>query len=915
MIGSSLAHFKVTAKLGEGGMGEVYRAEDTKLGREVAIKVLPEAVAADPERLARFEREAQVLASLNHPNIAAIFSLEHSELEESDDRVAETQTRSGDDSEAQRPTSVNFLVMELVEGDDLRQRLDRGPIPVDEALPIALQISQALETAHESGIVHRDLKPANVKVTPDGQVKVLDFGLAKALEAAPGAAEDLSMSPTLTAQMTQAGVILGTAAYMSPEQAAGEAADRRADIWAFGVVLAEMLTGQQQFSGKTVSHVLAAILKEEPEWENLAAKAPPAILDLVQHCLRKEPTQRLQAIGDARILLQDYLDHPETFERKQPVAAGAATASWKLALPWALLGLMLLVVVGGQWISPAEESSSDQVLKATILPPEDSAFYLSGWNPGPVAVSPDGTKLAFSVQDEDGTVRLYVRELSSNDARPLPGTESAAYPFWAPDSRWLGFFTDVDQTLKKIDTAGGPPVTICGAENGKGGSWNQDGVIVFAPRADTQIHRVSASGGEPVPVTEVDRPISNSHRHPRFLPDGDHFLYLARGTVDQKSRIRVRSLTDSTDKEVAQSSTQGEFAAGYLLFTRGATLMAQRFDADHLEVSGEATPLVDEVLTITGAAMGIFSSSSSGILAYNSGILNPEVSLEWRDRVGSPLGTIGDPAVFGLIGLSPDGKTVASVIYDSGGIGSIWLTEIETGLRTRLTFDDTSDYGIAWAPESDSLFISNRGESGFEVQRVSVSGAGEMEVLLKDENDLMLSDASRDGTTLLLWQTRAGTSRDLITWNLDQGGEPSFLRETEADERFSTFSPDGNWIAYSSNDSGRYEVYLTPFPGPGRRWQLSQDSGMFPQWSADGSEVVFSQQNGMLMAAAVTKGTDTIQAGAIEPLFQIHPPRPDGTSFALAPDGERILVWSNKQQQTETVVNLVVNWPAELENP
>ena len=921
MIDQTLSHFRITAKLGEGGMGEVYRAEDTKLGREVAIKVLPEAVAQDPERLARFEREAKVLASLNHPNIAAIYSIESATLQGTSDAHRAPQEEGEAALGDHPPGPVHFLVMELVEGDDLKERLDRGPVQLEEAVPIALQVAQALEVAHENGIVHRDLKPANIKVTPTGQVKVLDFGLAKALDPATVTGTDqdrnlssLSMSPTLTQQMTQAGVILGTAAYMSPEQAAGEPADRRADIWAFGVVLAEMLTGRPQFDGKTASHVLAAVLKEEPDWERFPTTIPSRILDLIQHCLRKEPNQRVQAIGDARILLQDYLDDPSAFNTSVAAAAPAPVATWKRVLPWALFGLALaafLVVLFG---SDQTTAPAAQVVRASILPPAESTFYIAAWNPGPVAVSPDGKKMVFSVQEGSGTVRLYVQTLDSGEAVALPGTESAAYPFWAPDSRWIGFFTDVDQTLKKIDTTGGPPISICKASNGKGGSWNRDGVILLTPRADAEVHRVPAEGGDPVPVTQIIAGVHNSNRHPRFLPDGNHFIYLARGTDEDQSALLLSSLDGMEPREIVRTNTQGEFAADHLLFSRGNTLMAQVFDFEKLELVGEASPLTEGILTVSGAALGVFSASDSGLLAYNSGQLNPEVSLEWRDRSGNLLGTLGEPATFGPISLSPNGEHLVSVIYDTVGQEVLWLTEIETGLRTRFTFDALNNFGLAWSADSSSLVFSALTSDRFEVFKKAVSGVGEMEFLYTQGDDLVLYDISPDARDILFHQTKAGSGRDLMIKRVGADEEPTPYRATAADERSGAFSPDGRWIAYSSNESGSYEVSVAPFPGPGRRWQVSQQGGAFPQWRSDGKEIVFSEQSGQLVAVPVTVGADSLQVGAPELLFRIHPPRPDGASFALAPDGERLIVWSNFQRQSETVINLVLNWPSELES-
>jgi Tol biopolymer transport system component len=690
-------------------------------------------------------------------------------------------------------------------------------------------------------------------------------------------------------------------------------ADRRSDIWAFGLLLAEMLTGRRQFEGKSVSHVLAAVLKDEPDLGRLGDEVPPGIVELIERCLRKEPKQRLQSIGDARVLLQELAGDPSAYEKRvQPKGAGPSN-KWSRALPWVLFGLSIAGLIAALGLRGTESPAANAVLKAVILPPENTSFYLASWNPGPAVVSPDGSKLAFSAQDDSGVVRLYVQALDADRAQALPGTESAAYPFWSPDSRWVGFFTDVDQTLKRIDTAGGPPITVCAAENGKGGSWSPEGVILFSPRANTPIHQVSADGGEPTAVTSITVGRHNSHRHPRFLPDGRHFLYQARGDSDNESAVMVGSLDDGSSREVVASSTQAEYASDRLLFTRGDTLMVQPFDPNRLELSGEAAPLAEKILTDTGAALAIFSASESGLLAYQAGGLDPGVTLEWRDRQGTSLGLLGEKAIFGPITLSPDGKQVASVIFDSGGLGDIWLTEVETGLRTRFAFDTPGDVGFAWSPNSESLILSSRRGSSFAIHRQAVGGVGEMELLYESEQDKILCSISPDGQSALFFSSTKGTSRDLWSWSLEEGGEPAVFRQTEADERCGIFSPDGRWVAYSSNESGRYEVYVTPFPGPGRRWQVSSDGGLFPQWRADGREVLYSQTNGQLVAIGVEPGVDTLNIGQAQPLFRIHPPRPDGSNFALAPEGDRILLWTNLQQQADTVVNLVVNWPEDLE--
>ncbi|MCJ7755466.1 MAG: protein kinase, partial [Thermoanaerobaculales bacterium] len=546
MIGAKLAHYKVIAALGVGGMGEVWRAEDEKLGREVALKLLPKDFADDPERLARFEREAKVLASLNHPNIAHLYGLETVSTEPAAGTAApqdsqpspeaivahasrvqaadsESPPNAGSRPKPQAPSPITFLVMELVEGEDLSERISRGPIPVEEATTIALQIAEALEAAHEQGIVHRDLKPANIKLRSDGTVKVLDFGLAKAWEA-DGGDSALSMSPTLTQHATAAGVILGTAAYMSPEQASGISADGRADIWAFGVVLWEMLTGHKLFEGETVSHVLASVLKDEVELDELPSETPHHIKTLVGRCLRKKPKQRLQAIGDARIALEDGEDAEPSAVVESAQPRSRSRLAWIVAAAAAVVAAVLgaLLLVGG--------SDATRVVRAAIPAPPGTVFHLEPFNPGVATVSPDGNLVAFTAREASGEFRLYLRGIDESEAHALDGTDGGHYPFWSPDSRWIGFVAN--GKLRKVLATGGPVQTICDAPDGKGGTWNEDGVIVFTPDSGTSLYRVAAVGGEATPISELDLARGdNSHRQPRFLPDGRRVLFYARSSA------------------------------------------------------------------------------------------------------------------------------------------------------------------------------------------------------------------------------------------------------------------------------------------------------------------------------------------------------------------------------------------------
>ncbi len=899
--GTRIGQYEVTGPLGAGGMGEVWRATDSKLGREVALKVLPEEFASDPDRFARFEREAKVLASLNHPNIAHLYALES---------VSDTKTGT---------EPINFLVMELVEGEDLSDRISRGALPLDEAIAMARQMTEALEAAHEQGIVHRDLKPANIKITGDGAVKVLDFGLAKAWDAEHND-QSLSLSPTLTAHATAAGVILGTAAYMAPEQAAGIAADRRADIWAFGVVLWEMLTGHKLFEGETVSHVLASVLKDEPDLDALPASVPARLRELVERCLRKKPRQRLQSIGDARILLEEYSADPEAFHNEPALGHEVATAEPSSARRWvpaalATAAALALGLMGGAALFRGAEESA--TIRFQVPAPEGRGFQLDSTRPGPAVVSPDGTALAFSAWDTDGTVRIFIRELDEVVARPLSGTDDAQYPFWSPDSQSIGFFAG--GKLKKVNASGGQPLTLCDAPDGKGGSWGPDGVILFAPGPYDSIHRVSQLGGEPAAVTTFDSERGDdSHRHPRWLPDGKRFLYLARFPegAQEGQAIMAASLENGDDRLLVRSPAAAEFASGHLLYLMENTLMAQPFDPVSLEFKGDPVPVADSVAVMsTATAQGVFSASETGVLAFQSGTLSWDQVLRWRDREGKTLEAIGEPARFwDTVELSPTGDTAAVRIRDDDGDNlDLWIVELDRRLRTRFTFDPAEDNDPVFSPDGSQLTWATYEGDGSTLSRKAIGGSGEGEPLATFENPVWPA-AWHPGSEILMLSRRVQETPlniDLATVTVTAVDDPSPWQSSEFVEYGARFSPDGRWVVYGSNESDEWEVYVAPFPGPGRKWQVSTGGGGWPRWRGDGREIIYEDMTGTLVGIGVEPRGDGLAFSEPEQLFQHKVSQ--GRSWDVTSDGQRFLLVEPEENQDPQPITVVVNWPQAIE--
>jgi len=857
MLETSLGHYRIVEKIGAGGMGEVYRATDTTLGRDVAIKILSGAFAEAPERLARFEREARLLAALNHPNIATLHGFE-------------------------KNRDTHFLVMELVSGSTLAERIASGAIPLGEAIPLFRQIAEALEAAHEKGVIHRDLKPANIKVTADGQVKVLDFGLAKAFFDGPSGS-DLSQSPTFAKGGTETGVILGTAAYMSPEQTRGKAVDGRTDIWSFGCVFYEALTGRNPFHGRTVPDMIARILTEEPDFSALPKGTPRSIRILLERCLQKDVARRLRHIDPVQMDVE-----PE----EKVVAPGR----FRAIVPYLVGALVSGIAV---WLLRPEHGPGPQPLARFVLNlPEGDRMAEPKTG---LAFSPDGSRLAY-VAIRHGVQQIYLRVLSELQAKSIPGTEGGQQPFFSPDGEWLGFFAE--GKLKKVSLRGGPALTIADASSPNGASWGPDDTIVFAPRDRSGLYRVTASGSVPVEVTTLDlRKGECCHRSPEFLPGGKALIFTDYTQTD--SEIALYVLETGERRSLVPGGNLARYASsGHLVYELGGALFAVPFDVARLETMGASVPIVGIKHQV---AYSQFSLSSHGWLAYVGGGAPRNATLVWVDRNGAESPVPAPPADYYNLRLSPDGVFLAAYVGSENNTSNMSVYDLSRDAGTRLTFDASVSVP-AWSPDGKQIaFTSIR--SGHALMRMNADGSGTPEQLLKSDYEISAQSWSPDGRFLVFFQSHPETDGDIWVLPLEGERKPEPFLQTKADEGATTISPDGRFLAYISNESGRAEVYVQAFPGSGGKWQVSTEGGTEPVWSRNGGEL-FYRSGDKMMAVSLE----------IEPSFKARTPRflfadpyvKHGwfiANYDVSPDGQSFLMVKSEGAEEPAQLVLVQNWP------
>ena len=837
MTPERIGPYPIEREIGRGGMGVVYLGRDTRLDRRVAIKVLPEVFAADPERLARFEREARLVASLNHPNIAGIYGIEED-------------------------AGHRFLVLEYVEGETLAERIERGALSLDDTLDLCRQVAAALEAAHEGGVVHRDLKPANIKVTPAGEIKVLDFGLAKGATGSESAS-DLSHSPTMALGATGVGVILGTAAYMSPEQARGKTVDKRADIWSFGCLLYECLTGRQAFAGETVSDMIARILQGEPDWNALPAATPERVRGLLRRCLEKDARRRLRDIGDARMEIED-VQSVRASSSSIRTAAAAATGS-RRGFEWARLVGVALLAAAVAWFAPRafERPAKAQPLRFEIPQPEGVFMYNDGAAP---ALSPDGRTLAFVAFDSTGASRIWLRPLESTVARPITGTEnSESLIFWSPDSRQIAIVSQ--QKLKKITVAGGDAEVVCSVKTSRGGSWSRDNVILIAPNSNDCIYRVPASGGEPKPVTTLDTTRGETaHRFPQFLPDGRHFLFTALPARDGKLDTYVGSL-DSPKRQLLLSVGTGVTWAppGQLLYERDGKLMSQGFDAKALKLRGEPVSLGDVVPPTEYSGGPIASASTTGSVAFTT-VRVTNQRLAWVDFSGREIAPIPlAPGPYFDLSIAPDDRRAVLERTESGEAPDLWIADHERGVATRFTDETGVCEQPKWSPDGTRIAYlwSNNSPQVLKIKSLigdSVSSFLDSDPLFKD-----LHGWSPDGRNIIYSRLDPTTQWDLWVLPMEGDRTPRPLLKTRFNEFSGAVSPDGRWIAYNSNESGQGEAYVQSFPVPGGKYQVTTGGGGHGGWSRDGKRLYYGLASDPLHAyeADVLGGSE----------FRLGPPR------------------------------------------
>ncbi|PWT91666.1 MAG: hypothetical protein C5B55_07750 [Blastocatellia bacterium] len=877
------------APLGAGGMGEVYRARDTRLVRDVAIKILPASFSVDQDRLHRFEQEACAAGALNHPNILSIYDVG-------------------------KHDGSPYVVSELLEGETLRKRIAGTPLGQRRAIDYALQIANGLAAAHEKGIIHRDLKPDNIFITNDGRVKILDFGLAKLTQADSN--QKQTEIPTRRVD-TDPGVVMGTVGYMSPEQLKGRAVDQRSDIFAFGAILYEMLSGRRAFHGESAPETMSAILKEDPpELSDTNKTVSPALERIVNHCLEKNPEGRFYSARDVAFALEalsgSTVVSKETSIAETSVPARSRISKW---LPWAVaaFGLLLAaVVLIWPYFRRTKTNDATEALRFIVTMPEKAQII------GPPTISPDGRYVVFRLNTGDGKDLLWMRALGSFEARALVGTDGGTQPFWSPDSRSVGFFANAK--LKRIDISGGAPQIVCDAPSNVSGAWSRDGTIIFSRGIANGLYRVPAAGGTPVQLTTVD-PARNEIEHswPYFLPDGRHFLFLERNAQPDNSAIYVGTLDSKETTRLLQAHSSMAYAApGYVLFVRESTLMAQGFDANTLELKGDAFPVAEQTARnpINGRAM--FSVSENEVLVLRAGEINTN-QLVWFDRTGKQLDALTPPGSYSAPALSPDEKRVAVSRVDpqTGTGGDIWLIDLERATQIRLTTDPAQDIFPSWSPSGDRvIFISTRNGETSIYQKPS-NGASPEEPLVSSAELKYNPQWSPDGQSIIYSQLNSKTNVDLYLLSLSGEKRSTSWLQTNFIEAQARFSPNGRWIAYISNETGRFEVYVGSFPATGAKVPISVGGGSQPQWRADGRELYYYTPDRKLMAVEVNEEGATFKVGQARPLFEIRVASidlsfPGNGYYTVTHDGKRFLVSSLPEAPEHQQINVVVNWMADL---
>ena len=869
-------------------MGEVYRARDTRLDRIVAIKILASHLASSPELKQRMEREARAISALNHPHICQLYDIGSQE-------------------------GTDFLVMEFLEGETLADRLRKGAMGLNEVLRIGVAVAEALEAAHKHGIVHRDLKPGNIMLTQGG-AKLMDFGLAKPLglstAVTSGTVPAFTAVPTISgaspfSPLTTAGSIVGTIQYMSPEQIEGKEADARSDIFAFGAVLYEMAAGKRPFEGKSQISLASSILEKDPEpISTIKPQIPPAFEHVLATCLQKNPEDRYQSAHDVKLEMKWIAAAPTA--SAPSTAAPHASLSTRSRIGW-IAAIVLAIIVGAITGIVLNRPAPEPSIRTAINPPEKTVFSLTGDDAGPPVLSPDGSALAFSAMSPDGKTLLWIRPMNSLEAHPLPSTEGVSFPFWSPDGRSLGFFAS--GKLKTVDVNGGSVQVVCDAQVGRGGTWGPDGVILFSPTPSAPMVRVSATGGNPVPITKVDAALHTSHRWPFFLPDGKHYLYLAMHHDPSKAAnnaIYYASVDGKENQLLFHSQSNAIYANGFLLFARGDQLLAQAFDPAKGRLSGEPQSLARGIMNDVSTWHMDASVSNRGLLVFGSGG-SSEVELVWVDRAGKEIRTVAEK-LSDLQGarISQQGDRIALQI--NAGVNDIWVLDLARGVRTRLTFGPVANIGPVWSPDDKWIgYACLSGSFQFSLCRKPSDGSGTEEKLFSDDHQIMPTDWSPDGKQLIFERAIEAPRAQIWTLPIEGDRKPRMLLERGANGRV---SPDGHWLAYDSTISGQLEVYIVPFAGGQGKWQVSAAGGMYPAWSRDAKEIYYMDLAGNLMAVPVREVGGALQFGVPQILVRrwtiVNQPLYD-----VAPDGKKILLDRVAQQVTEPLT-VITNWTAEL---